>query len=132
MIGGPYRVFSWIEGCDTDNIQGDEPKIKIGLETWPHRDGLAVEEPLDAHCRVTHRLQTALQMNVFALRHGARVAQRNHENRPGFGDLLDVVLGLLSPVENVINDKVSYKVMDCCSWATLTTNLDSSIRWALS
>jgi len=77
-----------------DDVQSHEAKVVVGAESGTHGNGATIMEPLDAHGGITHRLQTALQMDVLAVVDGFGIAQWGDKHRLGLGDLLDVVLRL--------------------------------------
>ena len=94
MIGGPDSIFARVEDGRVHDVQRDETKVVVGSESGANGDRTAILEPFDSHRWIAHGLQTALQVDVLALAHWLRVAQRLNEYRLRFRYFLDVVLRL--------------------------------------
>lgn len=94
MISRSDRVFARVVSGSVYYVERNEAEIIIGSESGANRDRTAVLKPLDSHRRIAHRLQTTLQVNVFALANRLGIAQRLYEDRLRLGDLLDVIMRL--------------------------------------
>lgn len=80
QIGGAAQVLAAVLRINPTEVHGNVTEVVDGREARLVRQGLAVEEPFDAHVRIAHRRQLALELCHLHLLQFQHVLQLRHES----------------------------------------------------